>query len=94
MGRGFNRSFEQNRYCYIQFGYRYAFYQMKSAEITGNPQFRGIFLSNDIIISEKHHVLALKQDCERTCCAMPRKKKVSHLDFLLTLGFQTQIFQY
>ena len=37
VGRGFNRNFEQNRYHYIQFGYRYAFYEMKSAEISGNP---------------------------------------------------------
>ena len=37
VGRGFNRSFEQNRYRYIQFGYRYTFYKTKSAEIAGNP---------------------------------------------------------
>ena len=74
----------KNRYRYIQFGYRYAFYQTKSAEIAGNPQFRGVSPSNDIIILEKHHVLALKRDCERTRCAMPRKKKINHLDFLLT----------
>ena len=84
MGRGFNRSFEQNRYRFIQFGYRYAFYETKSAEIVGNPQFGGVSPSNDIIISEKRHVLAPKRDCERTRCAMPRKKKVSNLDFLLT----------
>ena len=34
---------------------------------------------NDIIISEKRHVLAPKRDCERTRCAMPRRKKVSWL---------------
>ena len=38
----------------------------------------------DIIISEKCHILAPKQDCERTRCAMPRRKKGSHLDFWLT----------
>ena len=37
VGKGFNQSFEQNRYRYIQFGYHCAFYEMKSAEIVGNP---------------------------------------------------------
>ena len=39
MGRGFNQSFEQNRYCYIEFGCRYAHYEMKSAE---NRNFEGV----------------------------------------------------
>ena len=39
MGRGFNRSFEQNRYRYIEFGYRHAHYQTKSAE---NRDFEGV----------------------------------------------------
>ena len=42
VGRGFNRNFEQNRYRYIEFGYRYAHYGTKSAEITisrGFPHF-------------------------------------------------------
>ena len=51
MGRVFNRNFEQNRYRYIQFGYRYAFYETKSAEIGEIPDFGGISPSNDIIIS-------------------------------------------
>ena len=50
MGRVSNRNFEQNRYRYIQFGYRYAFYETKSAEI-GDIDFGGISPSNDIIIS-------------------------------------------
>ena len=37
--RGFNRSFEQNRYRYIQFGYHLAFYETKSR---GIPDFGGI----------------------------------------------------
>ena len=39
VGRGINRSFEQNRYCYIQFGYQNAHYQTKLAE---NRDFRGV----------------------------------------------------
>ena len=39
VGRGFNRSFEQNRYHYIEFGYRYAYYETKSAE---NRNFEGV----------------------------------------------------
>ena len=42
MGRGFNRSFEQNRYHYIEFGYRDAHNETKSAEIAisrGFPHF-------------------------------------------------------
>ena len=42
MGRGFNRIFEQNKYRYIDFGYRNAHYETKSAEIAffgGFPQF-------------------------------------------------------
>ena len=96
VGRGFNRSFEQNRYRYIQFGYRYAFYETKSAEIAGNSLFWGVSPLNDIIISEIRHVLTPKRDCERTCCAIPRRKKGSHLENLnmwLTLNFQTEIFQ-
>ena len=85
VGRGFNRSFEQNRYRYIQFGYRYAFYQMKSAEVVGNLRFWGVSPSNDIIILQKRHILTPKRDCERTRCAMPRRKKGCHLDFWLTL---------
>ena len=43
VGRGINRSFEQNRYRYIQFGYRNAHYQMKSAENQGvSPILEGI----------------------------------------------------
>ena len=48
VGRAFTRSFEQNRYRYIDFGYRNAHYEMKSVEIAifggfaqflaGNPQ--------------------------------------------------------
>ena len=41
VGRGFNRSFDQNRYHY---GYRHAHYETISAEITifgGFPNFRG-----------------------------------------------------
>ena len=60
MLRGFNRSFEQNRYRYIQFGYHYAFYETKSAEIVGNPRFWGVSQLNDIIISQKRHVLTPK----------------------------------
>ena len=47
VGRGFIRNFEQNRYRYIQFGYRHAHYGTKSAEnrdfelvspfLAGNP---------------------------------------------------------
>ena len=60
VGRDFNQSFEQNRYHYIQFGYHYAFYKTKSAEIVGNPRFQGVSPLNDIIISQKHHILAPK----------------------------------
>ena len=67
LGRGFNQSFEQNRYNYIQFGYRYAFYETKSAEIEGNPQFQGVSLLNDIIISQKHHVLAPEKSENEMC---------------------------
>ena len=37
--RGFNRSFEQNRYRYIEFGYQNAHYETKSAE---NHDFEGV----------------------------------------------------
>ena len=54
-GEALNRRFEQNRYCYIEFGYRNAHYEMKSAEITifgGIPQILvGNSLDNDIIVS-------------------------------------------
>ena len=40
MGRGFNQSFEQNRYRYIEFGYWHAHYGTKSAE---NCDFEGVF---------------------------------------------------
>ena len=40
---------------------------MKSAEIAGNPQFWGVSPSNDIIISQKRHVLAKKSP--KTRCA-------------------------
>ena len=40
-GRGWGQAlievFEQNRYRYIEFGYRHAHYETKSAEIAGNP---------------------------------------------------------
>ena len=67
VGRGFNRSFEQNRYRYIQFGYRYAFYETKSAKIMGNPRFRGVSPLNDIIISQKRHVLAPEKSENEMC---------------------------
>ena len=48
VGRGFNQSFEQNRYRYIEFGCHYAHYEMKSAKncdfeevspiLAGNPR--------------------------------------------------------
>ena len=53
-------SFEQNRYRYIDFGYRNAHYETKSAKIAGNPQFLGESSCNDIIISQKCHVLVRK----------------------------------
>ena len=40
-GERLYQSFEQNRYRYIQFGYRYASYATKSAKIVGNPHFQG-----------------------------------------------------
>ena len=40
VGRGFNRSFEQNRYRYIEFGYRHAHYGTKSDE---NRDYEGVF---------------------------------------------------
>ena len=40
VGRGFIRSFEKNRYHYIEFGCHYAHYEMKSAE---NRDFEGVF---------------------------------------------------
>ena len=58
---------------------------LKSHFSGGFPNFWREFPGNDIIISEKHHVLAPKRDCKRTGCAMPRRKKGSHLDFWLTL---------
>ena len=39
MGTGFNQSFEQNRYHYIEFGCRYAHYETKLAE---NCDFEGV----------------------------------------------------
>ena len=39
MGRGFNRSFEQKRYCYIELSYRHAHYRTKSAK---NHDFEGL----------------------------------------------------
>ena len=63
VGRGFNQSFEQNRYRYIEFCYRNAHYETKSAEnrdFRGIPQFWREFPCNDIIISQKRHVLARK----------------------------------
>ena len=39
VGRGFNSSFQQNRYRYIEFGYRHAHYEMKSTE---NRDFEGV----------------------------------------------------
>ena len=39
MGRGFNQSFEQNRYRYIEFGCHYAHYETKSAK---NRDFEGV----------------------------------------------------
>ena len=38
-GEALNRSFEQNKYRYIEFGYRNAYYETKSAE---NRDFEGI----------------------------------------------------
>ena len=39
---------------------------MKSAEIAGNPQFWGVSPSNDIIISQKHHILTPENEmCNR-----------------------------
>ena len=53
----------------------------KSRFSGGFPNFWREFPRNDIIILEKHHILTPKWDCERTHCAMPRRKKGSHLDF-------------
>ena len=39
VGRGFNQSFEQNRYRYIEFGYHYAYYETKLAK---NRDFEGV----------------------------------------------------
>ena len=100
LGRGFYRSFEQNRYRYIQFGYRYASYETKSAEITGNPHFWGVSSLNDIIISQKHHVLAPKKSknemCERFQLIIyaRRSHHLRKLKNWLTSNFYTQIFQY
>ena len=52
----------------VSFGYWHAHYETKSAKITifgGFPKFWQGIPDNDIIISEKRHVLAPKQDCER-----------------------------
>ena len=67
VGRGFNRIFEQNRYRIIQFGYRNAHYETKSAKIAGNPRILGVSPYYDIIISQKRHVLAPKSP--KTRCA-------------------------
>ena len=70
MGRGVNRSFQQKRYRYIEFGYWHAHYRTKSAENVisrGFPIFGRESLSNDIIISQKRHVLAPKSP--KTRCA-------------------------
>ena len=63
MGRGFNQSFEQNRYCYIEFGYQHAHYKTKSAEnrnfegvspfLAGNPHVMTSRSRKYIIISSK-----------------------------------------
>ena len=71
MGRGFNRSFEQNRYRYIEFGYWHAHYETKSAE---NHDFEGVSPifgrespCYDIIISQKRHVLAPEKSENEMC---------------------------
>ena len=51
VGRGFNQSFEQNRYRYIEFGYWNAHYETKSAE---NCDFSGdspIFGGNSLVMT-------------------------------------------
>ena len=51
----FKWSFQQNRYHYIEFGYRHTHYKMKLAEncnFRGFPNFGREFPCNDIIISE------------------------------------------
>ena len=54
----------ENRYRYIQFSYQNAYYEMKSAEIAilggVSPIFGRKSPCNDIMFSEKHHVLASK----------------------------------
>ena len=55
-GEAFNQSFEQNRYRYIEFGYRHAHNETKSAEnrdLAGNP-------CNDTTFSKIRHNLVEK----------------------------------
>ena len=62
--------FQQNRYCYIEFGYRNAYYETKSAEIAifgGIPQFWREFPCNDIMISPI--LIILPKKSPKTRCA-------------------------
>ena len=101
-GRGWGQAlievFEQNRYRYIEFGYRHAHYEMKSAK---NRDFEGVspilagnLACYDIIIAEKHHVLIRKKSenemCERFHLIIYARRS-SHLGKLkncLTSKFQ------
>ena len=60
MGRGFNRSFEQNRYRYFRLGCRNSRYDTKSYTKTrGIPDFEGI----PVVMtsrSRKHVIISLK----------------------------------
>ena len=86
VGRGFNRNLEQNRYRYIDFGYRNAHYETKSAEIAffgGFPQFlagnpRGMTSQsrkNIIISPEKSE----NEMCERFHCDCARRCHGGHI---------------
>ena len=67
VGRGFNWSFEQNRYCYFRFGCRNSCYDTKSYTKWGNPRFQRESPCYDIIISQKCHFLTREKSENEMC---------------------------
>ena len=70
-GEALNRSFEQNRYRIIEFGYRHAHYETKSAEIAF---FRGesqIFWGNPPVMTSRSrkNVTFSPEKSPKTRCA-------------------------
>ena len=100
VGRGFNQSFEQNRYRYIEFGYRYAYYETKLAKksqfqggfpnLAGNPRIMTSYSRKNVTFSLR------KQDSKRFRGIAPSHEeegKPSCLIFWAHLRISKSIFE-